>query len=83
MSVRAHPAVRRATIWWTMQAMGWVGLTLTLVLLAFWKPSSQMTIAAVVSLVLGPLFVFFAIKQIKGFRHEYRYSDDDLEQVEE
>lgn len=58
------------------------GLTLTLVFLAFWKPSTEATIAAAAALVLGPLLIFMAIKQIKSLHHEYRYSDEEPQQAE-
>ncbi|MDK1358808.1 hypothetical protein QNO00_00810 [Arthrobacter sp. zg-Y1219] len=73
-----HPTVRRGTIWWTMQSVALGGLTLALVFIALWKPSTGTTIAAVAALILGPLLIFMAIKQIKTLRHEYRYSDEDL-----
>jgi hypothetical protein len=73
-----HPTVRRSTIWWTMQSIALGGLTLALVFIALWKPSTGATIAAVAALILGPLLIFMAIKQIKTLRHEYRYSDEDL-----
>ncbi|MHA7295175.1 hypothetical protein [Arthrobacter sp. HLT1-21] len=73
-----HPTVRRGTIWWTMQSIAFGVLTVALVFLAFWKPSTGATIAAVAALILGPLLIFMAIKQIKTLRHEYRYPDEDL-----
>lgn len=82
MNERAHPAVRRGTIWWTLQAMACSGLTVALVFLAFWKPSNQATVVAVVAIILGPLLAFMAIRQIRSLRYEYRYSNDDAEQVE-
>jgi hypothetical protein len=72
-----HPTVRRGTIWWTTQSLAYGGLTLVLVFLAFWKPSTGATVAALVALALGPLLIFMAIKQVKALRHEYRYTDDD------
>jgi hypothetical protein len=76
-----HPTVRRGTIWWTMQIIAFGGLTVALVFIAFWKPSTEVIIAAAVALFLGPLFIFMAIKQIKSLRHEYRYSDEDPQQA--
>ncbi|MBG6192438.1 hypothetical protein IWX64_003410 [Arthrobacter sp. CAN_A212] len=73
-----HPTVRRGTIWWTMQSIAVGGLIVALVFLAFWKPSTETTIAAAAALILGPLLIFMAIKQIKALRHEYRYSDENL-----
>lgn len=77
-----HPTVRRGTIWWTMQALAYGGVTLALVFVAFWKPSTGTTIAAVVAVPLGPLLIFMAIKQVKVLRHEYRYTDEQLEAPE-
>ena len=65
-----------------MQATSWIGLTLVLVFIAFWRPSTETTVVAVVALILGPLLVLMAVKQIKKFRHEYRYSEEDLGQDE-
>lgn len=47
-----------------------------LVLAAFIKPSTQLTIGAGVAVVVGVILVFVANKQIKVLRHEYRYEDD-------
>lgn len=69
--------MRRGTIWWTMQSMALGVLTVGLVFIALWKPSTGATIAAVAALILGPLLIFTAIKQIKKLRHEYRYSEED------
>lgn len=65
-----------------MQAMVCIGLTVALVFLAFWKPSNEATVIAVVAIVLGPLLAFMAIRHIKSLRDEYRYSNDDAKQVE-
>ncbi len=73
--------MRRGTIWWTLQSIVFGGLTVTLVFLAFWNPSTEATIAAVAALVLGPLLIFMAIKQIKSLRHGYRYSDEEPQQA--
>jgi uncharacterized membrane protein YdbT with pleckstrin-like domain len=65
-------------IWWTTQALAYSMVTLALMFVAFWKPSTGATVAAVVAIVLGPLLVFMAIKQVKALRHEYRYADEQL-----
>lgn len=74
--------MRRGTIWWTMQSIAAGGLTVALVILAFWKPSTGATVAAVAALILGPILVCITIKQIKNLRHEFRTTDEDLQQVD-
>lgn len=71
-----HPTVRRSTIWWKTQIAVVAALIVSFVMAAFWEPSMQLTLTAVIVVLIGALLIFMATKQIKTLRHEYRYDEE-------
>jgi uncharacterized membrane protein len=72
-----HPAVRRGTIYWTAQAIGFTGAAVAFIYLALQNPTVERLWWAGLVVIAAILGWFLAKKMIKDLRHEYRYEEDD------
>jgi uncharacterized membrane protein len=72
-----HPTVRRGTIYWTAQALGFSGAVAILIFLALQNPTFERLWWAGLGVIAAILGWFLARKMIKDLRHEYRYEEDD------
>ncbi|MDJ0455998.1 hypothetical protein PUN71_002130 [Arthrobacter sp. NQ7] len=72
-----HPTVRRGTIYWNAQAVGFTGLALVLIFFAVQAPTAERFWWAGLAVIAAILFWFLARKMIKDLQHEFRYEDDE------
>lgn len=77
MKAWIHPTVRRGTIYWTAQAIGFSGFALFLIFLALQTPTVERLWWAGLSVIAAILFWFLARKMIRDLRHEFRYEDTE------
>jgi hypothetical protein len=71
-----HPTVRRGTFWWRVQWIALIGVSARLAYVAVQDPSPGLLLAAGLAVVFAGTFPFFAEREIRKLRHEYRYDDD-------
>ena len=76
-----HPTVRRGSIWWRAQAIGFTVVMAILVVVLLQDPAIGHVLGASAAVALAILFGFLAEKQVKKLRYEFRCEDDENEDV--
>ncbi len=72
-----HPAVRRGTLWFKIQAIGLGGLAAIFVILAILDRTTKTLIYAIVACIVAVVLGYLARRAIKQLRYDYRYEEEE------
>lgn len=72
-----HPVVKRGTIYWTAQAIGFTGAAVFFIFIALLNPTVERLWWAGLAGIAAILAWFFSRKMINDLQHEFRYEEDD------
>jgi tellurite resistance protein TehA-like permease len=72
-----HPTVKRGTIYWTAQAIGFAGAAVLFIFFALLNPTVERLWWAGLAAIAAVLAWFLSRKMIRDLQYEFRYEEDD------
>jgi tellurite resistance protein TehA-like permease len=72
-----HPTVKRGTIYWTGQAIGFAGAAVLFIFFALLNPTVERLWWAGLAGIAAVLAWFLSRKMIRDLQYEFRYEEDD------